>query len=286
MDNTSTARIGDESMFVSAIHDYCDRWCERCRLSSRCLVFARQQARGDPANDEDLLRQVTADLAEAATLLQDEANRQGIVLPEPDPASVACEKATDDVVDNHPLIAAARLYENEARGWLDANRQIHTGAAAGPATSGPQPVGAATARPTVARGANRRKAPEADLSREDAIEIIERYHYFIGIKLRRAVRSHLLEQETASRDDHARSDADGSAKVALLTLELALDAWFEIMFYVEDVSSVMQPLLALSNVRDGTHYYFPMAHAFVRPGFDTGDEPWPAGAGDIGPQRH
>ncbi len=30
----------DEHGFIPGIHNYCDRWCERCPFSSRCRAFA------------------------------------------------------------------------------------------------------------------------------------------------------------------------------------------------------------------------------------------------------
>lgn len=32
-----------EEKFISRIHNYCDRWCERCAFTSLCQVFAREQ---------------------------------------------------------------------------------------------------------------------------------------------------------------------------------------------------------------------------------------------------
>lgn len=33
--------------FISGIHNYCDRWCERCPLTARCLVYATEEADSD-----------------------------------------------------------------------------------------------------------------------------------------------------------------------------------------------------------------------------------------------
>jgi len=32
--------------FISGIYNYCDRWCERCVMTARCVVFAMEQADG------------------------------------------------------------------------------------------------------------------------------------------------------------------------------------------------------------------------------------------------
>jgi hypothetical protein len=39
--------LADDPRFISGIHNYCDRWCERCPFSSRCMVYAVEQADED-----------------------------------------------------------------------------------------------------------------------------------------------------------------------------------------------------------------------------------------------
>ena len=34
---------------ISGIHNYCDRWCERCHFTARCAVYAAEEA--EPDND-------------------------------------------------------------------------------------------------------------------------------------------------------------------------------------------------------------------------------------------
>jgi len=38
--------------FISGVYNYCDRWCERCPLTSRCLTYTmeREEDVGDPAS--------------------------------------------------------------------------------------------------------------------------------------------------------------------------------------------------------------------------------------------
>ena len=43
--------------FVSGICDYCDRWCERCQFTSRCFLYATEQA--DPDLDDPQVRDIT-----------------------------------------------------------------------------------------------------------------------------------------------------------------------------------------------------------------------------------
>ena len=39
---------------ISGIYNYCDRWCERCPLTSRCLVYATEQEDNDSPANHDL----------------------------------------------------------------------------------------------------------------------------------------------------------------------------------------------------------------------------------------
>ena len=39
---------------ISGIYNYCDRWCERCPLTSRCLVYATEQEDNELFENHDL----------------------------------------------------------------------------------------------------------------------------------------------------------------------------------------------------------------------------------------
>ena len=43
--------LAANSHFIPGIYNYCDRWCERCAFSHRCLNYAMERAEddGDPA---------------------------------------------------------------------------------------------------------------------------------------------------------------------------------------------------------------------------------------------
>ena len=35
----------DEERFISGIYNYCDRWCERCRMTQRCFLYYQDSRR-------------------------------------------------------------------------------------------------------------------------------------------------------------------------------------------------------------------------------------------------
>jgi hypothetical protein len=109
---------------------------------------------------------------------------------------------------------------------------------------------------------------EADIA--EALEVISYYHPFIYIKLTRAV--HSLAQEELETDPSMRqlsSDADGSAKVALLGLDRSWLAWGSLLHHLEEGDdAVLDALTQLSAIREATELAFPAARGFIRPGFD------------------
>ncbi|MFP3975356.1 MAG: hypothetical protein ACLFVK_03940 [Dehalococcoidia bacterium] len=72
---------------IPGIYNYCDRWCERCSFTSRCLQFQMQenedQSSGSPVRGEDKVQfweRVEEMLSLAMELIRDFADREGIDL--------------------------------------------------------------------------------------------------------------------------------------------------------------------------------------------------------------
>ena len=40
MDKNNIVKIAQNSQYIEGIYNYCDRWCERCPMTSRCLNYA------------------------------------------------------------------------------------------------------------------------------------------------------------------------------------------------------------------------------------------------------
>jgi hypothetical protein len=38
MDRHGLLKLASDPKFIPGIYNYCDRWCERCRFTSRCLI--------------------------------------------------------------------------------------------------------------------------------------------------------------------------------------------------------------------------------------------------------
>jgi hypothetical protein len=95
---------------ISGIYNYCDRWCERCRFTDRCLQFLEDQEAEPPAADaESLAGRVRESLARRLGTITEIARRQHIDLRTLEaPSSDAAEKR--DRHGQDPLVVSARQY--------------------------------------------------------------------------------------------------------------------------------------------------------------------------------
>lgn len=97
--------VGNEQ-FISGIYNYCDRWCERCTLRTRCLSFAMDpdlntgdSPRTDPDN-EAFWQNIHENFQLAFELLLESAEEWGIdlnALDDPIPDALALHDAVEVV---------------------------------------------------------------------------------------------------------------------------------------------------------------------------------------------
>ena len=96
------------------------------------------------------------------------------------------------------------------------------------------------------------------------------YQHQIYVKLMRAVRGSLVEQEE-SLDEFAK-DSDGSAKVALIAIDRSLAAWGALRSHFPLLlNDILDVVVHLDQLRREVERIFPDARAFIRPGFDKID---------------
>lgn len=265
----------DTHKFISGIYNYCDRWCERCSLSSRCLLSSREKKRldehrkkrEDPYDWKIVMKDVEEDLKEALVLIRKAAKERGIDLetvPEmeyepPDP-------------HRHPLFRTAEKYQKLAYKFLKKFRQII------------QEEGIdLTKRIEIV------PSPEKETKSFQEIafcyETILWYHTLILAKIYRALtsvrevspESHCEEPKLVSGDEAIsslavnidRNDSEGSAKVAYLGLTESIKALQKIYHWDENLEDDILPLLILAEqLRKGIDKEFPGHRHFKRPGFD------------------
>jgi hypothetical protein len=235
---------------IPGIYNYCDRWCERCPLTSRCLVYATENEptdNNDTQNDDSrnaaFWQTLSETLAEVRQLIPEWAKQTLDLDTYPQQNTV---RRRSRQVDNHPLTKAGKQYARTASEWfreLDHNSEITMTSAERPEVDrqNPQPF-------------------------EDAREVIQWYQYQIAVKTMRALSA---RNEDDSEDNDVPKDSDGSAKVALIGIDRSIAAWRLMQRSLSDRAESIVPLiLELDSLRTKLEKSFPQARDFIRPGFD------------------
>ena len=109
---------------ISGIYNYCDRWCERCPLTSRCLVFATEQVDHKDApeshdvRNEAFWHRLSSILNETQEIISEWASEAGIDLNHLPDEEARTRKRRRPLVDSHPLTRAGKKYANAASDWF------------------------------------------------------------------------------------------------------------------------------------------------------------------------
>ena len=256
MQRRSLTELASNPDLISGIYNYCDRWCERCPLTSRCLVYATEEdedgtTHADDLTNEAFWRKLGSIFHETRDMIAEWAREAGVDLnTTEEDDDFAQRKRRRQQVDNHPLARAGKKYANDASDWFrELDQTIET---------------------SDLRVAAQTREPEWESAErlEDAREVIQWYQYQIAVKTMRALSGRLDESGTTDDPDFVR-DSDGSAKVALIGIDRSIAAWRLMQLSLsERAESIVPLILQLERLRHRIEKTFPYAREFVRPGFD------------------
>ena len=244
--------LANNSDLISGIYNYCDRWCERCPLTSRCLVYATEQEDDDPPESHDIRNEafwqkLNSIFQETREMIVEWAVEAGVDFSEPTEEDQARHRKKKRLVDNHPLTAAGKKYASDASDWL---REFD------------QTIEISDLRMTDSDF-------EQSQAREGAREVIQWYQYQIAVKTMRALSGQQEELEEDPDLYEFAKDSDGSAKVALIGINRSIAAWRMMQMSLPEHATTIVPLiLQLERLRVRLEMNFPDARDFVRPGFD------------------
>ncbi|MBS1253809.1 MAG: hypothetical protein MAG451_02862 [Anaerolineales bacterium] len=245
---------------ISGIYNYCDRWCQRCPFTSRCMVFAMEEQQFDnptahDLNSEAFWQTISDSLQATLEMLQEMAEEQGIDLDLLDvEADMEEQRRLEEETRNHACARAAEAYAETVDAWFDSVKDLFV-----------EKEDELNLRVRVNILGD--DPHEEAASIEDAVEVIRWYQHQIHVKLFRALHG-ALEERPAILEDFPK-DSDGSAKVALSAMDCSIAAWGELYRHfpmAED--DILDILVHLDRLRRATEQEFPDARAFVRPGFD------------------
>jgi hypothetical protein len=261
MDKEDVKRLADNPNFISGIHNYCDRWCERCPFTARCMNFALSEEQfGDQEaqdiNNESFWEKLSETFKVTLELLKETAEREGIDLDAIDvEETMEEEKLNEEIAESHLCCRAAKAYSQMVSSWFHAVKDFFD----------PDEDERRTRFDIVDTGSD-----GVDTHFEEATEVVRWYQHQIYVKLIRAVRGS-LEDRLEILDEFPK-DSDGSAKVALIGIDRSIAAWGEIRNIFPLLGKeALDLILHLEQLRRNVEKEFPDARAFIRPGFDKID---------------
>ena len=247
MQRRTLTELANNPDLIAGIYNYCDRWCERCPLTSRCLVYATEQEDDDSPESRDVRneafwRKLGAIFLETREMVVEWAREARVDLTGPAEGEEKRSHRRRQLIDNHPLAKSGKKYANAASDWF---REFD------------QTIEISDLRATE----NERE------HLEDAREVIQWYQYQIAVKTIRAL-SGRREEEDPELADFPK-DSDGSAKVALIGIDRSIAAWRLMQLSLpERADSIVTLILQLERLRYRLENGFPQARRFIRPGFD------------------
>ena len=258
--------LAGDPRFIPGVYNYCDRWCERCPLSHRCLNYAMEQAEEDQDPvARDLASQEFWDslhrrFHEAVETIHEDAERLGIDLDDPEPEAEVESHERElrrEAALNQPLSRDARDYARTVHGWFARSESLLKARGVDLEEESGPVIG--------------RPVDEVEEIRS-VVEVVRWYEHFIYAKLARAIGSRAEEEQQTDPELRAiLNDGDGSAKIALIAMDRSLEAWATLrQRFPEEKDAILQIQLRLDRIRKETESAFPNARAFVRPGFDEG----------------
>ena len=259
MDKKVLKRLAKEPKYIPGIYNYCDRWCERCPLSSRCLNHTLVEEKFGDLEEKDGLNEVfwqrfAEVLQDTFALLREMAEEAGIDLDriESDPKGESEDPFGANSL-GHLLVHASEKYAQTVDAWFQTNEALFH---------------EKEEEWNRIRLVSSKEDPAGEaIGINDAIEVIRWYQYQICVKLKRAMESGPGEEDPEPSD--FPKDADGSAKVALIGIDRSISAWkIFLSSFGEQKRQIVNLIASLENIKSRVEKQFPQARAFVRPGFD------------------
>ncbi|HYC83675.1 MAG TPA: hypothetical protein VEB86_00575 [Chryseosolibacter sp.] len=243
---------------IPGIHNFCDRWCERCPFTDRCAVYESEQELTEEEKDirnQAFFDRLRENFAKAKVMLEEAAKSHGLDFNALD-ADVEefgkKEEARRRAAEENIIAKLSDEYMKVAQQWLK--------------TQPGMLAKLEKLKEEVGVGAQQTSEAKKQIETiRDSVAVIQWYSTFIYTKLIRALMG-------KAEDDIYESgirDSDGSAKIALIGTERSMHAWtslFELLPDQED--HFLNVLSLLERIRKNTLVQFPNAMNFVRPGFD------------------
>jgi hypothetical protein len=264
---------------IRLIHNYCDRWCDKCPFTDRCEVYFEQKEIEDYMRtaqpDAEEMKKMSAQLSSAMERLRDVLEQLKALSDEmetkdteppkaPEPPKTLPEFSTD----HHPISEEAQKMLAEsafdtARNYaLDVNQFFEDNSDF-------------FAAQEIALASKIEAGTSIDFDQlqflGESAATIRQFQHFIFMKTRRAL-TDLDELSDPDLCDPIQNDQNGSAKICMIVIQRSNDAWnFFTQVFPEKRREVNHLKNHLQFVAKVINKLLPNWEKFHRPVFD--DEP-------------
>jgi len=261
MDKDRMDELAGDPRFIPGIYNYCDRWCERCAFTFRCMNYAlAQEEETDAAASRDLRNKAFWDRLDEVfettrELIEEEAEEADFDLDEEElQESMREQEEVHEAAQAQPYSRTARAYIDVVDQWFKLNEGL--GGDEGDERKSQAQASSPAGEPV-----------ENTPGLHDCLEVICWYQPQIWVKLCRAASGTI--RAASEEIECFQEDADGSAKVAILGIERSMAAWASLRHRFPDHEDAILALGTLKRLLRQVEAAFPNARAFLRPGFDT-----------------
>ena len=259
MNKDDFLKMASDDQYLSGIYNYCDRWCEKCPFTSRCLNYTALQELGDGKDISGLSLNESFDIIKdifdlTAELLEEFAEKEGIDLSEIDDEEYSIEEEVRRV-EEHPLSVKAAQYFHLVYHWLNTRDKI---------VKSRFDEYLNLTEMGFDEDVQFKKAEELN----EALEIIRWYYTFIRVKINSALNIKYFEN-LLDDPEHFDEQLNIAAKLALIGCSKSLEAW-NLLYKIldEDEDELLKILAYLKNLSNEIRKEFPSAEAFKRPYFE------------------
>lgn len=255
---------GRNPTHIAGIYNYCDRWCERCAFTKRCINYEESEERFKDAKDKELeskefWNKLSETYKNTFDLIKYVSEKQGIDLDALDTEESRKEEEMKqqrrDQAYSHPISLEGKTYINFVDQFFKNEKNLLE-----------------LKKKELVQHAemeiNSDKTYYAAIDISDAIDVIHWYSPQIWVKMMRALSGRFEGEEWEDENGFSR-DSDGSSKVALVGIDRSIAAWGVLKnHFPEKKDFFMELLLYLVKLRKKIEKEFPNARKFIRAGFD------------------
>jgi hypothetical protein len=217
-------------------------------------VYEREQER-DLKSTEDFWNALSENFKETLEMLHTMAEEMGIdmeqIIAESKNDTSVMEE--DKMLDEHPLSMITNRYLQEGKDWVESPK-IKT-----------YLEGLASQVNLGLMGISKAEGQKAKI--EEALEVIQWYLFFVHVKSKRVLND--LSGDFWDEFPEEEKSYNGSAKIAMISMERSMQAWKILLDLIEDEQdSILSLLVLLEKSRKMLAVLVPNYAQFIRPGFD------------------